>query len=517
MKDPDESSETQGHATPKDHSVKKNPGGSAPSANPVLDLHRKVGNRRVAEGLGSESIHRKPKDSGGLKKFQFQVVWTEDDSEFYRRVVAAISRHSGIPQHALWQGTDGPAHRLHARLMKNLELRPGRPVSISTQVAYDPSTVADVRELEPVASPAAAAPSQTQISPAAPREEDLPKPNETTEQRLRRQAATTARLLSDKIAEADAGGYASINMKITHSGEELGSAMEKLGPQTPRPSGTTPVSAETVLRAHLKPDLDMILMSGKGIYQIQFSRNTQGRMTFLYFGRVEPQAHGRGLTEREELDALGIPDRRKIYAKVFKDAEEVLKDYGIKAAGFTAEQIALWIAGGALLRGLGLLGSAAAKSFPTLIRALELGETFNMARALESLGGAEAEEFGVLMQKSESGALTAAEKSRLTELASKLESALGTIEKYPVPNPPPGVSINEFGNKIMRWGQGNEEARARIATLTREELESGGVTKDMAEKWRDFYRTAVLHNEANPSALGRAELMQRALELLGGN
>lgn len=63
---------------------------------------------------------------------------------------------------------------------------------------------------------------------------------------------------------------------------------------------------------------------------------------------------------------------------------------------------------------------------------------------------------------------------------------------------------------------GNADARARIATLTRSELEQGGVTLAMARDWRDFYRREMRRNPDNPSANGRADLMQRAVELLSG-
>jgi hypothetical protein len=66
----------------------------------------------------------------------------------------------------------------------------------------------------------------------------------------------------------------------------------------------------------------------------------------------------------------------------------------------------------------------------------------------------------------------------------------------------------------MRWGSGHAEARARIQTLTRSELEQAGVTRSMAEQWRDFYRNEMVRNPNNPSAAGRADLMQRAVELL---
>jgi hypothetical protein len=67
----------------------------------------------------------------------------------------------------------------------------------------------------------------------------------------------------------------------------------------------------------------------------------------------------------------------------------------------------------------------------------------------------------------------------------------------------------------MQWGTGDDAARARIRTLTREELEEAGLTQEVAEAWRNFYRQELARNPRNPSAAGRAELRQRAVELLG--
>ena len=51
-------------------------------------------------------------------------------------------------------------------------------------------------------------------------------------------------------------------------------------------------------------------------------------------------------------------------------------------------------------------------------------------------------------------------------------------------------------------------------TLTRAELEQGGITKGIAQSWAQFYRAVVIKTPNNPSALGRAELMEHAVELL---
>jgi hypothetical protein len=68
--------------------------------------------------------------------------------------------------------------------------------------------------------------------------------------------------------------------------------------------------------------------------------------------------------------------------------------------------------------------------------------------------------------------------------------------------------------KSGAWGTGDEAARSRITTLTKKELERAGVTKEIAAQWRDFYREVARVTPANPSAAGRADLMQRAVELL---
>jgi RHS repeat-associated protein len=86
--------------------------------------------------------------------------------------------------------------------------------------------------------------------------------------------------------------------------------------------------------------------------------------------------------------------------------------------------------------------------------------------------------------------------------------------RLPILDVPSGMTPAEFGQKVMRWGTGAEAARARIATLTREELEEAGVTREMVEAWRNFYRNELLRNPNNGSAAGRIDLMQRAAELL---
>jgi hypothetical protein len=87
-------------------------------------------------------------------------------------------------------------------------------------------------------------------------------------------------------------------------------------------------------------------------------------------------------------------------------------------------------------------------------------------------------------------------------------------QRLPRPDTPGGISLNDFGTKVMQWGGSSSEARARIGSLTRDELQAAGVTRAIAQKWRDFYVNEVGRVPTNPSARGRAELMHRAMELL---
>lgn len=84
-----------------------------------------------------------------------------------------------------------------------------------------------------------------------------------------------------------------------------------------------------------------------------------------------------------------------------------------------------------------------------------------------------------------------------------------------LPPLPPGMGPHEFGKSVMKWGSRDEDARRRIQTLTREELIDGGVTIEAAIGWRDLYLRELILHPWNPSAAGRAELMQRAADLLG--
>lgn len=84
----------------------------------------------------------------------------------------------------------------------------------------------------------------------------------------------------------------------------------------------------------------------------------------------------------------------------------------------------------------------------------------------------------------------------------------------PVPALPEGMTLAYFGQQVMRWGSGDEQAIERMDTITATELVTAGITVEMAENWRLFYVGVVTVSPSNPSARGRASLMEYARELL---
>jgi hypothetical protein len=86
-----------------------------------------------------------------------------------------------------------------------------------------------------------------------------------------------------------------------------------------------------------------------------------------------------------------------------------------------------------------------------------------------------------------------------------------------VPALPKGLTLADFGSKVMRWGTGDAAADARINTLTLQELREASITAQIAEEWRLFYLAVIEENPKNPSARGRARLLERAKILLEEN
>ncbi len=76
------------------------------------------------------------------------------------------------------------------------------------------------------------------------------------------------------------------------------------------------------------------------------------------------------------------------------------------------------------------------------------------------------------------------------------------------------MSLASFGQNVMGWGRGSAEAVAQIGKLSADKLREAGVTVQMAQKWVDFYANEVARNANNPSAAGRAELMNHVVQIL---
>lgn len=89
---------------------------------------------------------------------------------------------------------------------------------------------------------------------------------------------------------------------------------------------------------------------------------------------------------------------------------------------------------------------------------------------------------------------------------------IAAIARLPVPPTPGGMALRDFG-KLMNWGTGHTAARSQISNLTKEGLQRAGVTPEIAGAWAQFYRNEAARVASNPSALGRAELMEAAAAL----
>ena len=79
-------------------------------------------------------------------------------------------------------------------------------------------------------------------------------------------------------------------------------------------------------------------------------------------------------------------------------------------------------------------------------------------------------------------------------------------------------SPSGFG-KLIGWGgsTGNAAANAaaRTTSITLQEIQAAGITVPVAQYWLNFYNTAIANEAGGATAVERAKLMQRVLQLLG--
>lgn len=244
--------------------------------------------------------------------------------------------------------------------------------------------------------------------------------NETDADRLRRQTSTTLGSFANTVADAGAEGYNRIVLTVQNDGGEIypGFAKEQ---QVHDPSMVDQTSAYNV-RDLLTLFSDQFT-SGAGRWEIVFTRQGNA-MRFSSFRTVPEQQIQAPWTEEDELRSLGIPNRREIYASIFQETQRQLQEVGIAIAGFTIEQLVVYVAGGLLFKGLALLGRGVVGTFPRIMAVISRGTPAALAPGLEVLSVAERNQFGVLMTRVESGALNAAERTQLQSFLARIESAL---------------------------------------------------------------------------------------------
>ena len=73
-----------------------------------------------------------------------------------------------------------------------------------------------------------------------------------------------------------------------------------------------------------------------------------------------------------------------------------------------------------------------------------------------------------------------------------------------------------FG-RLIGWGKGAADAAALRGSIAAADLKAAGITLPVLRYWREFYAGAVIGNRGIDTAVERLKLMQRCIELLGGN
>jgi len=366
----------------------------------------------------------------GEKDGNISVKWIDSDDEMFRRIVTAISDRFNVPESYLFQ----PVHAVYSDLFSTIEMKSGLKSKgkIDFHVSFyykKGEAISKVDITIPGLKKEEEAKRSLQPSCAL-----IPAPHgDEGSKYLPKAAAFYSRLSSWHVESKDKNGWDGIEFTVNYEGVDLVWGMDSKGSPSSKYQSRIPYHCAYVERDHLKPFFDAILITidsykPDNIYtwKIIFNRDRAGKMDFVkWFLEIKPKYPAiAGRSEADELKALGIPDRKQIYAQIFKDTERELKKIGVAIAGFTIEQIVLWVAGGILFKALGLIGKGVISAFPKLAAIISRGSSTLFAKGLEILSGAEKSELAVLMQKVEKGVLTAADESRLSSLLSKVEANL---------------------------------------------------------------------------------------------
>lgn len=90
------------------------------------------------------------------------------------------------------------------------------------------------------------------------------------------------------------------------------------------------------------------------------------------------------------------------------------------------------------------------------------------------------------------------------------------IPRLALPPTPHNITLPAFGQGIIGWGSGPNDAQHRLNTISQydvEQLKTKDVTLDMIQTWQKFYENETRRNPNNPTAPLRAQLMQKIAQL----
>jgi hypothetical protein len=77
----------------------------------------------------------------------------------------------------------------------------------------------------------------------------------------------------------------------------------------------------------------------------------------------------------------------------------------------------------------------------------------------------------------------------------------------------PGTETNrQFGDRVG-WGKGPDQAAARTASITCEDIANANITRAEAESWRTFYQSAIDSGRGGQTAVERLKLMEKILRI----
>lgn len=90
------------------------------------------------------------------------------------------------------------------------------------------------------------------------------------------------------------------------------------------------------------------------------------------------------------------------------------------------------------------------------------------------------------------------------------------IDRLAIPPTPHNMSLPEFGQGVIGWGTGPQDAETRLKHVSKadvEKMKQVGLTVEIAKTWQNFYKNETQRNAGNPTAPLRAQLMKKIIDL----